>query len=114
MTQSFTRRADALARDSYYEATAVRPAVDDPALDGTIDVDVCVIGAGFAGLSTALDCRARGLSVAVIDAHRPAGARRAATAARRSPASRRTRKSSGSSAPTARAPRGRCRSTASR
>lgn len=71
MTQSFTRRADALARDSYYEATAVRPAADDPVLEDTIDVDVCVIGAGFAGLSTALDCRARGLSVAVIDAHRP-------------------------------------------
>ncbi len=43
MTQSFTRRADALARDSYYEATAVRPAVDDPALDGTIDVDLTLI-----------------------------------------------------------------------
>lgn len=76
MTQSFTRRADALARDSYYEATAARALADDPAagapaLDETIDVDVCVIGAGFAGLSTALECRARGLSVAVIDAHRP-------------------------------------------
>ncbi|WP_143137099.1 FAD-dependent oxidoreductase, partial [Burkholderia ubonensis] len=71
MSQSFTRRADALARDSYYEASAARPAGDDPSLDGALDVDVCVIGAGFAGLSTALDCRARGLSVAVIDAHRP-------------------------------------------
>lgn len=71
MTQSFTRRADALARDSYYEATATRPVADDPMLDAAIDVDVCVIGAGFAGLSTALDCRARGLSVAVIDAQRP-------------------------------------------
>lgn len=59
MTQSFTRRADALARDSYYEATATRPVADDPMLDAAIDVDVCVIGAGFAGLSTALDCRAR-------------------------------------------------------
>lgn len=71
MSQSFTRRADALARDSYYEASAARPEGDDPSLDGALDVDVCVIGAGFAGLSTALDCRARGLSVAVIDAHRP-------------------------------------------
>ncbi|WP_261312520.1 NAD(P)/FAD-dependent oxidoreductase, partial [Burkholderia dolosa] len=71
MMQSFSRRADTLARDSYYEATAVRPPVDDRVLDDAIDVDVCVIGAGFAGLSTALDCRARGLSVAAIDAHRP-------------------------------------------
>ncbi|OXH82353.1 FAD-dependent oxidoreductase, partial [Burkholderia multivorans] len=70
MKQSFARRADALARDSYYEASVVR-AADDAPLDRTLDVDVCVIGAGFAGLSTALDCRARGLSVAVIDAHRP-------------------------------------------
>ncbi|WP_232455852.1 FAD-dependent oxidoreductase, partial [Burkholderia ubonensis] len=46
------------------EASAARPAGDDPSLDGALDVDVCVIGAGFAGLSTALDCRARGLSVA--------------------------------------------------
>lgn len=71
MPQSFTRRADALAHDSYYEASVTRPPTDDPVLDGAIDVDVCVIGAGFAGLSTALECRARGLSVAVIDAHRP-------------------------------------------
>lgn len=113
MKQSFARRADALARDSYYEASVVR-AADDAPLDGALDVDVCVIGAGFAGLSTALDCRARGLSVAVIDAHRPGWAHPAATAARRSRVSRRTTKSSGSSAPTARAPRGRCRSTASR
>ncbi|CAN0623981.1 putative oxidoreductase OrdL [Burkholderia multivorans] len=71
MTDAFARRAEALARDSYYEATATRPATDDPVLDGTLDVDVCVIGAGFAGLSVALDCRARGLSVAVLDAYRP-------------------------------------------
>ncbi|HEF4724160.1 FAD-binding oxidoreductase [Burkholderia multivorans] len=70
MKQSFARRADALARDSYYEASVVR-AADDAPLDRTLDVDVCVIGAGFAGLSTALDCCARGLSGAVIDAHRP-------------------------------------------
>lgn len=70
MTDTFARRADALARRSYYEATVRRPA-DDPALAEALDVDVCVIGAGFAGLSTALDCRARGLSVAVLDARRP-------------------------------------------
>lgn len=71
MTESLDHRADALIRNSYYEATVARPLADDPMLEGTLDVDVCVIGAGFAGLSVALECRARGLSVAVLDAHRP-------------------------------------------
>jgi gamma-glutamylputrescine oxidase len=68
---SLDRRADALVRDSYYEATASRPLADDPMLEGIHEADVCVIGAGFAGLSVALECRARGLSVIVVDAHRP-------------------------------------------
>jgi gamma-glutamylputrescine oxidase len=71
MADSLDRRADALIRDSYYEASAVRPLADDPMLDGALEADVCVIGAGFAGLSVALECRARGLSVIVLDAHRP-------------------------------------------
>ncbi|MCG5075557.1 NAD(P)/FAD-dependent oxidoreductase [Paraburkholderia tagetis] len=71
MTLDLDTQADLLARHSYYEATATRPAVDDHVLEGVIDADVCVIGAGFAGLSVALECRARGLSVAVLDAHRP-------------------------------------------
>ncbi|CAB3757015.1 NAD(P)/FAD-dependent oxidoreductase [Paraburkholderia humisilvae] len=71
MTSLLDRRADELIRNSYYEATAVRPLVDDPVLEGTLDADVCVIGAGFSGLSVALECRARGLSVIVLDAHRP-------------------------------------------
>lgn len=71
MTDSLDRRADALMRDSYYEASAVRPLTDDPMLDAALEADVCVIGAGFAGLSVALECRARGLSVIVLDAHRP-------------------------------------------
>ncbi|MBN3727244.1 NAD(P)/FAD-dependent oxidoreductase [Burkholderia sp. Ac-20379] len=71
MTPTFLQHADALARHSYYEATVTRPATDDPVLDGALDADVCVIGAGFSGLSVALDCRAAGLSVVVLDAHRP-------------------------------------------
>jgi len=70
MPPTLDQRADALIRHSFYEATTPRPAVDDPALADTLDVDVCVIGAGFAGLSVALECRARGLTVAVLDAHR--------------------------------------------
>jgi gamma-glutamylputrescine oxidase len=65
------RRADALLAHSYYEASTARPTTDDPTLAGTQAADVCVIGAGFAGLSVALECRARGLSVIVLDAHRP-------------------------------------------
>ena len=71
MTQTLDRRADALIRNSYYEATVARPLADDPMLESTLDADVCVIGAGFSGLSVALECRARGLSVVVLDAHRP-------------------------------------------
>jgi gamma-glutamylputrescine oxidase len=71
MADSLDRRADALIRDSYYEASAVRPLADDPMLDAALEADVCVIGAGFAGLSVALECRARGMSVIVLDAHRP-------------------------------------------
>jgi glycine/D-amino acid oxidase-like deaminating enzyme len=71
MTDSLDRRADTLIRNSYYEASATRPLTDDPMLDGSLEADVCVIGAGFAGLSVALECRARGLSVIVLDAHRP-------------------------------------------
>jgi len=71
MTETLDRRADALIRNSYYEATVSRPLADDPMLEGSLDVDVCVIGAGFSGLSVALECRARGLSVVVLDAHRP-------------------------------------------
>jgi glycine/D-amino acid oxidase-like deaminating enzyme len=71
MTETLDRRADALIRNSYYEATVSRPLADDPMLEGSLDADVCVIGAGFSGLSVALECRARGLSVVVLDAHRP-------------------------------------------
>lgn len=70
-TLDLDAQANALARHSYYEATATRPAVDDPVLEGALDADVCVIGAGFAGLSVAMECRARGMSVVVLDAHRP-------------------------------------------
>ncbi|OYD74003.1 UNVERIFIED_ORG: gamma-glutamylputrescine oxidase [Burkholderia sp. CF145] len=71
MTETLDRRADALIRNSYYETTVSRPLADDPMLEGSLDADVCVIGAGFSGLSVALECRARGLSVVVLDAHRP-------------------------------------------
>jgi gamma-glutamylputrescine oxidase len=51
---------------SYYRATAT--AYEPfPALEDSIDADVAVVGAGFTGLSAALELRARGFSVAVLD-----------------------------------------------
>jgi gamma-glutamylputrescine oxidase len=61
------RREEALTRASYYEASVRRPAPEAP-LAGRTTADVCVIGAGLAGLSAALELRARGLSVVVLEA----------------------------------------------
>ena len=54
---------------SYYAATAPLLA-PLPALRGAVRADVCVIGAGYTGLSAALHLAQRGYSVAVLDAHR--------------------------------------------
>jgi glycine/D-amino acid oxidase-like deaminating enzyme len=55
---------------SLYADTA-RPAVPTPPLDGDRRVDVCVIGGGFTGLSTALHLAQQGVDVAVLEAHEP-------------------------------------------
>ena len=55
--------------NSYYAATAHAAAVR-PALEGTVDCDVCVVGAGLAGCSTALHLRERGFSVVLLEEHR--------------------------------------------
>lgn len=52
---------------SYYAATA-HPSPPRPALDGDVSADVCVIGAGYTGLSTAIHLAAKGRKVVVIDA----------------------------------------------
>lgn len=54
---------------SWYAATAHLPPPAPP-LDGDTTADVCVIGAGFTGLSTALHLAKRGRSVVVIEAER--------------------------------------------
>ena len=55
--------------DSWYAATA-NPTVERASLQGDITVDVCVVGAGYTGLSAALHLAEAGLSVAVLEAHR--------------------------------------------
>ena len=55
--------------DSHYEATA--PARGRPrALAGCETADVCIVGAGFTGISTALHLAERGYSVVVLEAAR--------------------------------------------
>jgi gamma-glutamylputrescine oxidase len=59
-------------RPSLYTATAV-PAPERPPLAADLDVDVCVVGAGLAGLTTAREIARGGWSVAVLEAGRIAG-----------------------------------------
>ncbi len=55
--------------DSYYVATA-QGLVDRPPLDDNLQADVCVIGAGFTGLSAALNLAENGLDVVLLEAER--------------------------------------------
>src|SRR5690606_3429583 len=54
---------------SYYAASA-NPAPPRPALEGEVETDVCVIGAGFTGLSSALFLLENGMRVVVLEAAR--------------------------------------------
>ena len=58
--------AEAQHTGSYYAATA-NAAPERPALKGQISCDVCVIGAGFTGLSTALHLAEKGHEVVVLE-----------------------------------------------
>lgn len=54
---------------SYYAAT-VNEVTDYPQLEGPVKVDICVVGAGFTGVATALTLAERGYSVAMVEANR--------------------------------------------
>ncbi len=52
---------------SYYAASA-NPTPDRPALAGDVETDVCIIGAGYTGLSTAISLLENGFKVALVEA----------------------------------------------
>ncbi len=54
---------------SWYAATATPPG-PFPAATGDLSCDVCIVGAGFTGLSAALHLAERGFDVVLLDAHR--------------------------------------------
>ena len=61
---------DAKSTDlTWYEATANRGTARPP-LRGRVEADICVIGGGLAGLTTALELARRGGSVALMEAKR--------------------------------------------
>lgn len=55
--------------NSYYEASVSRPP-SLPPLAEAISADVCIIGGGYAGISSALELALRGYSVALLEAQR--------------------------------------------
>ncbi len=54
---------------SWYADTRA-PLAPFPALAGEVQADVCIVGAGYTGLSAALHLAERGLRVVVLEAHR--------------------------------------------
>jgi glycine/D-amino acid oxidase-like deaminating enzyme len=55
--------------NSWYAAT-VNEVTDYPKLEGAESTDICVVGGGFSGVSTALTLAERGYSVALVEANR--------------------------------------------
>jgi len=56
--------------DSYYRASCNRP-LDLGPLDGSRRADVCIIGGGYTGLSSALHLAERGYDVVLLEARKP-------------------------------------------
>jgi gamma-glutamylputrescine oxidase len=55
--------------DSWYAASA-NTDLNFPALEGEVEVDICIIGGGYTGLSSAIHLRDKGYSVALLEAER--------------------------------------------
>ena len=54
---------------SYYAASVNRQLAYPP-LSGELQVDVCIVGGGFSGLNTAIELARKGLTVALLEAHK--------------------------------------------
>ncbi len=54
---------------SYYAASA-NPAPERPSLQGRIETDVCIVGAGYSGLSTGLHLVEKGYQVTIVEGAR--------------------------------------------
>ena len=54
---------------SYYAASA-NPTPLRPELKGEVEIDICVVGAGYSGLSTALHLVEKGYQVAIVEGAR--------------------------------------------
>lgn len=54
---------------SWYAATVDTPDIKPP-LNGSLKADVCIVGAGYTGLSAAIHLAEAGMSVVVLEAHR--------------------------------------------
>ena len=61
---------DAAYVDTWYARTLADPDTRYPALAGATDTDIAVVGAGLAGLSTALELARRGRKVTLLEARR--------------------------------------------
>ena len=55
---------------SNYYAASANPAPGRPALQGNHEIDVCIVGAGYSGLSTGLHLAEKGYNVAIIEGAR--------------------------------------------
>ncbi len=58
------------AQNSLWQHTAIKLPTPDT-LNGSLNVDVTVVGAGFTGLRTALELARKGVDVAVVDKYEP-------------------------------------------
>ena len=68
-SQSQTYAGDGSHTASYYAASA-NPAPERPELIGDHQIDVCIVGAGYSGLSTGLYLAEKGYKVAIIEGAR--------------------------------------------
>ncbi|MBX2882680.1 MAG: FAD-binding oxidoreductase, partial [Granulosicoccus sp.] len=58
---------DISTHTSSYYAASRNDVTDRPAVNGNVEADICIVGAGFSGLSTALHLAEAGFDVAVIE-----------------------------------------------